>query len=137
MKVKDIAQRIDARLHPNAGPDCTDVRRAYGADTMSDLIEHASPDTLLVTALNNAQLIRVAELMDVPGICLASGAEPSRELLDKARAVGTAVLTSPLGRVETLRLISECLAASGADQPRSAPPGADSDAPPGAGARAQ
>ena len=32
-----------------------------------------APDTLLVTSLNNNQLIRVAELMDVPGICLVSG----------------------------------------------------------------
>jgi hypothetical protein len=129
MKVKDIAQRIDARLHPNAGSDFPDVRRVYGADTMSDLIEHASPDTLLVTSLNNAQLIRVAELMDVPGICLTSGVEPSADLLQRARTVGTAILSSPHDSDETRRRIEECLAAA----ERSG--GSAACAPPGAGVR--
>jgi hypothetical protein len=130
MKVKDIALRIDARLHPDAGPDLPEVRRVYCADTMSDLIEHASPDTLLVTSLNNSQLIRVAELMDVPGICLTSGARPSADLCAKARAVGTAILTSPHGGAETRRMVEECLAAA------EAPPGPSPQASPGAEVRA-
>jgi hypothetical protein len=122
MKIKDVAQRIDARLHSDNRSDISDVRRVYCADTMSDLIEHASPDTLLVTSLNNAQLIRVAELMDVPGICLTRGAEPTADLLKMARAAGTAILVSPCDAAETRRRVEECLAAV--------------EAPRGAGARA-
>jgi hypothetical protein len=130
MKVREIAQRIDARIHPEAGPDLTDVRRVYGADTMSDLIENASPDTLLVTSLNNTQLARVAELMDAPGICLASGARPSADLCARARAAGTAILTSAHGVAETRRMIEACLADA------AAPNGAAANAPNGAAVNA-
>jgi hypothetical protein len=111
MKVSDIAVRINAQLHPCAGARCKEIRHVHAADTMSDLIAHASPDTLLVTSLNNTQLARVAELMDVPGICLVSGNEPSRALVDSAAGAGTAILVSPLGREETRSLIEACLGA--------------------------
>jgi hypothetical protein len=108
MKVEDLALRIDARLHLSAGSTCLEVGQVYAADTMSDLIAHAAPDTLLVTSLNNQQLIRVAELMDVPGICLV-GADPGVDVLSRARATGTAILVSGTGLDETcLRLRTLC-----------------------------
>lgn len=105
MKVKEIAELIDARLHLGTSSGDSEVARVHASDTMSDLIEHASADTLLLTTLNNNQLIRVAELMDVPGICLVSGADPVPELLARARAAGTAILVSPTGLEETCRLL--------------------------------
>ncbi len=92
MRVEDLALRIDARLHLSAGSTGSEVGQAYAADTMSELIAHAAPDTLLVTSLNNTQLVRVAELMDVPGICLVGGANPGPDLLSLAEAAGTAIL---------------------------------------------
>lgn len=105
MRVEELALRIDARLHPRTCSTVLEVDQAYAADTMSELIAHAAPDTLLVTSLNNAQLIRVAELMDVPGICLVGGADPSPELLTLAGASGTAILVSKAGLDETCRLL--------------------------------
>ncbi len=67
MKVKELAELIDAQLHLGTCSEDSEVSRVHASDTMSDLIEHAAADTLLLTTLNNNQLIRVAELMDVPG----------------------------------------------------------------------
>jgi hypothetical protein len=105
MKVKEIAELIDARLHLGTSSGDSEVSRVHASDTMSDLIEHSSADTLLLTTLNNNQLIRVAELMDVPGICLVSGAEPVPDLLARACAAGTAILVSPTGLEETCRIL--------------------------------
>lgn len=105
MKVKALAELIDARLHLGGCSGDSEVSQVHASDTMSDLIEHAAADTLLLTTLNNNQLIRVAELMDVPGICLVSGANPLPELLARARAAGTAILVSPAGLEETCRLL--------------------------------
>jgi hypothetical protein len=105
MKVEELALRIEARLHPSAGSTGVEVGQAYAADTMSELIAHAAPDTLLVTSLNNPQLIRVAELMDVPGICLVGGTDPGPDLLSRAGATGTAILVSRNGLEETCRLL--------------------------------
>jgi hypothetical protein len=110
MNVKEIAQRIDAQLYLGEGSGDTPLAHIYAADTMSDLIAHAAPDTLLVTSLCNNQLIRVAELMDVPAICLVSGSCPaSVELLARARAAGTAILVSRVGLEETCTLFESFL----------------------------
>jgi hypothetical protein len=109
MKVKELSRLIDARLHLGTGSADSEIARAHASDTMSDLIEHSSADTLLLTTLNNNQLIRVAELMDVPGICLVSGADPVPDLLARARAAGTAILVSPTGLEETCRILETCL----------------------------
>jgi hypothetical protein len=105
MKVKELAELIDARLHLGTCSGDSEISRVHASDTMSDLIEHAAADTLLLTTLNNNQLIRVAELMDVPGICLVSGADPLPELLARARAAHTAILVSPTCLEDTCRLL--------------------------------
>jgi hypothetical protein len=105
MRVEELALLIEARVHLGAGSTGSEVGQVYAADTMSELIAHAAPDTLLVTSLNNSQLIRVAELMDVPGICLVAGADPGPDLVSRADATGTAILVSMKGLEETCRLL--------------------------------
>jgi hypothetical protein len=109
MTVQEIAKRIDAQLLPSPGGSCREAASFFLSNTMSELIAHAAPDTLLVTALNNSQLVRVAELMDVPGICLVNGADPTPELRTLAGASATALLVSPHDPARTAALLSECL----------------------------
>jgi hypothetical protein len=113
MNLRDLSRRINARFYPSAGPGCPEAREVHASDTMSSLIANASRDTLLVTSLNNNQLIRVAELMDAPGLCLVGGALPSPELVARARETGAVIMVSPFGLEETRRLLEECLAAEG------------------------
>ena len=110
MKLGELANRINARMIPPRGGDMPEVKAVHAADTISSLIANASPETLLVTSLNNSQLIRVAELMDAPGLCLVGGAEPSPELIARAGEAGAALLVSSLGLEETRRLLEACLA---------------------------
>jgi hypothetical protein len=81
---------------------------------MSDLIANAGRDTLIVTSLNNSQLIRVAELMDIPGICLAGGGVPSAELVERARASGTALLQAAQAPEEARELLASAMRGAGA-----------------------
>ena len=105
MRVEELAQKIGARLHLSESCHGVEVGKAYAADTMSELIAHAGPETLLVTSLNNAQLVRVAELMDVPGICLVGGTDPGPDLLSLAGTTGTAILVCRQDLDETCRLL--------------------------------
>jgi hypothetical protein len=109
MKMRDLAHGIEARLHPGSGNGDSEIARIYAGDTMSDLIAHAAADTLIVTSLNNAQLARIAELMDLPGICLVNGASPGSELLEAAQAVGTAIIVSAAGLEATHRSLQKVL----------------------------
>ncbi len=114
MNIQDLAKRINAQVYCRADADGQDLQTIYAGDTMSELIAHAAPATLLVTSLNNNQLVRVAELMDVPGICITNGAVPTADLIARAEAAGTTILVSPFGYAKTLRLLEDTLAGRGA-----------------------
>ena len=125
MNLRELSRRINAQLLPSDRDHNPEVRGVHAADTMSSLIAHASCDTLLVTSLNNNQLIRVAELMDAPGLCLVGGAQPSPELAARAREAGAAIMVSPYGLEETLHLLEDCLGAEGIAQDAGRNPGKD------------
>jgi redox-sensing transcriptional repressor len=109
MKLLDLAQRIGARiLTPGLGLGAV-VTRIYAGDRVSDLLNEASDKTLLVTNLANLQMVRVAELMEVPGICFVDGVEPDQEIIDLAGENGTLLMVSPVGVFETCGLIYQFL----------------------------
>jgi hypothetical protein len=95
VEIEEFAREIGARFLAGARGG-GEIHRLFVGERMSDLLEQAGPGTLLVTRLSNAHLVRLAELMDVPALCLAGGARPSPELLAAAQRVGTAVLVSSL-----------------------------------------
>lgn len=109
MKITELAARTGLTLAAPAGDAGGEVCRVYAADTISDLIAHASAGTLLVTHLDNPQLARVAELMDAPAICLVDGAQPNSRLREAAHRAGAAVMTSDLGLADTVRALEEQL----------------------------
>ena len=76
MKLEELAQ-TDRRPGTHArSRGRSEVTRIYAGDRVSDLLNEASSKTLLVTNLANLQMVRVAELMEVPGICFVDGVEP-------------------------------------------------------------
>lgn len=101
MTIAELAVQINAQLYPGAREPSPEVTGIHTACTMSSLIANASRDTLLVTSLNNSQLIRVAELMDAPGLCLAGAVQPVPELLALARRSGITIMVSPHSLEET------------------------------------
>ncbi len=109
IKVTELAARAGMQLISPSEDGGVEVSRVYAADTMSELIAHASSGTLLVTHLDNAQIARVAELMDVPAICLVDGVQAGRELLEAARAAGAAVMVSRSGLAQTVRTLEDLL----------------------------
>jgi redox-sensing transcriptional repressor len=121
MKLDDLARRIGAKVL-TPGPADAKITRIYAGDRVSDLLNEASSTTLLVTNLANLQMLRVAELMEVPGVCFVDGVEPDREVVDLAFRNHTMLMVSPVGVFETCGLIYQLLAgmAAGAAAPGSA-----------------
>lgn len=105
MKLEDLAEDIGARVITPGRPGGTEVSRIYAGDRVSDLLNEANERTLLVSNLASVQMLRVAELMDVPGICFVNGVEPEPEVVELAKTNGTLLLVSPAGVFETCGLI--------------------------------
>jgi hypothetical protein len=110
MKLSELADKLGAQIVANVEKaDETQVERFHVSDRISDLLNFASDETLLVTGLVNAHLVRVAELMDAPGICLLDGLAPDAPLLQAASQRGIVLMISESGREETAGLLRACL----------------------------
>ncbi len=109
MKLEELAAGIGADVVTPGRPGGTTVARVYAGDRVSDLLNEASDKTLLVSNLASVQMIRVAELMDVPGICFVNGVRPDAGMIELARENHTLLMVSPQGVFETCGLIYQAL----------------------------
>ena len=109
MKLNELAERIGAKIITPGKHLTAQIDLVYAGDRMSDLVNHGSDGTLLVSNLASTQLLRVAELMDVPGVCLLNGISPEPELVDAASRQGILLMVSPAGMFETCGLLYQCM----------------------------
>ena len=92
MKIKDIARLLDAQvLTPEISVE-TEVHTACGSDMMSDVLAYVKDQAVLITGLNNPQVIRTANMMDMVCVVFVRGKVPNEMTLDLARQSGICVL---------------------------------------------
>jgi hypothetical protein len=101
MELEELSEAIGAQMLRPRGKGICEITQVYASDKMSALLEHAGPGTLLVTSLANAQLARMAELMDCTALCLAEGAAVDADLREAAARSETALLVCPFDMFET------------------------------------
>lgn len=109
MTLDEVAKGLGARVLTADGGGPRSIERVYAGDRMSDLVNHASAATLIVTNLANAQLVRAASLMDASAVCLVGGVVPEPELVAAAANSGTVLMVSPFDLFETCGRLYACL----------------------------
>ena len=65
MKVTEIAKLLDAEFLCGADRPDTEILCACGADMMSDVLAFVKDQSVLITGLNNPQVVRTADMMDM------------------------------------------------------------------------
>jgi len=70
------------------------IETVCGSDMMSDVLAFIKKDALLLTGLNNLQVIRTAEMLDIVCLVFVRGKIPQKEMLRKAEELGITVLTT-------------------------------------------
>ena len=94
MKVIDIVKYVSGKIY-NCPDENYDVQYAFTSDLMSDVLlnltEYAD-NCLLISGLNNAQLIRTAEVLDLSVILLVRGKKPDEKLLNLAKEQGICLI---------------------------------------------
>jgi len=101
MNLEDLARKISAKIYTRGKPISIEINRIYAGDRISDLLSQATVKTLLVTNLTGGQVMRVAQLMDIPGICLLDDLIPEPEMINIAIEHQTLLMVSPVGMFET------------------------------------
>lgn len=96
MKVVEIMELLNADLHSCDEQLNKDIKGAYASDLMSDVLasEYLDDSAVLVSGLNNLQLIRTAEMLDLTVIVLVRGKNPKPEMIEMACENGITLLTT-------------------------------------------
>ena len=94
MKIKDIIDLLDAE---NLTPELDieqELHSACGSDMMSDVLAYVKDQAVLLTGLNNPQVIRTADMMDMLCVVYVRGKRPDALSLKIANEKGICVLTT-------------------------------------------
>ena len=81
MKISEVVTILDAKVilgHENLDRE---VLCACGADLMSDVMAFVKEEVVLLTGLNNIQVIRTADIMDIKVIVFVRGKRPNGEMI--------------------------------------------------------
>ena len=93
MKISEIARLVDAKVFCDSGED-TEIRCAFACDMMSDVLAYVKNQAVLVTGLVNPQVIRTAEMMDIPCVVIVRGKEPTPLMIEIAADRGITVMNT-------------------------------------------
>ncbi|SMG39901.1 DRTGG domain-containing protein [Dethiosulfovibrio salsuginis] len=93
MRLDQLAGFIDAEVvHGQEMLESIEIDHVYGADLMSDVLAFAQPGSLLLTGLTNIQIVRTAQMMDLPAVVFVRGKYPQKEAVDLAISLDMPVM---------------------------------------------
>ena len=101
MKLRDVRDILDAEVIVGEDNLDLEVKTAFGADLMSDVLAFAKAGSLLLTGLTNTQVIRTANVLDIAAIILVRGKKPSSETIALAKELKIPILTTKYILFET------------------------------------
>jgi hypothetical protein len=94
--VKEIADILEASIIANPDKSDIDIKSACSTDMMSAVLYYHTPNSLLITSLNQPQVIRTAEIAGIKTIVFVLNKKPDQHLVDHAANKHISLLTTPL-----------------------------------------
>ena len=94
MTVRDAMNVLGARVLVGEEFLDQEVKSACGSDMMSDVLAYVKDQSVLLTGLLNAQVVRTAEMMDMLCIVFVRGKRPEAEVIELAREKGIVLLST-------------------------------------------
>ena len=105
MKLREVKEILDADVIVGTEKLDMEVKTAFGADLMSDVLAFAKPGSLLLTGLTNAQVIKTAATRHIAAIILVRGKEPSTEAINLAKELQIPILATKYILFETAGIL--------------------------------
>jgi predicted transcriptional regulator len=92
--LREIKEILDAEVIVGSEQLDKEIRTAFGADLMSDVLAFAKAGSLLLTGLTNPQVIRTSDVLDIAAIVMVRGKRPTPETITLAEELGIPVLST-------------------------------------------
>ena len=86
MKIREIAELVNARVLSGEEVLDEEVHEVFCCDMMSDVLAFATNQSVLITGLLNPQVVRTAMMLDMHCIVFISGKAPTPEIVSLAEA---------------------------------------------------
>ena len=94
MKLRDVKEILDAEVVVGHDQLDMEVKTAFGADLMSDVLAFAKSGSLLLTGLTNPQIVRTSDVLDIAAIIVVRGKRPLPETVQLAEELRIPILST-------------------------------------------
>lgn len=101
MKLAEIRDILDADVIIGTDKLDLEIRTAFGADLMSDVLAFARSGCLLITGLSNPQSVRTAYALDIAAIVICRGKALSEKFIEIAKELNIPILLTRYIMFET------------------------------------
>ena len=96
MTVREIANILEANIIASPNESDIDIKSACSTDMMSAVLYYHTPDSLLITSLNQPQVIRTAEIAGIKTIVFVQNKQPDQHIVEHAENKHISLLITPL-----------------------------------------
>ena len=107
MYLREIRRILDAKVLCGEENLDWEAHAACASDFMGDVLAYVKDQAVLVTGLNNPQVVRTADMMDMICIVFVRGKKPDGAILQLAVDRGIAVLATKLPMFAACGLLYE------------------------------
>jgi predicted transcriptional regulator len=107
MNIQQLTQIVNGTQITGPGDLRREIKGAFAADLMSDVLASIQPDAVLITGLCNPQVVRTAHMADVAAIILVRGKQAPDATVALANEEGIPIISTPFGMYEACARINE------------------------------
>ncbi len=97
MKVSEIARLLEAEVHTGHENMDMEILTAFSGDMMSDVLAFPKEHMVLLTGLQNNQVVRTCELLDVRCVVFVRGKKPTDDIIEMAEENEITVMSTGCG----------------------------------------
>ena len=102
MLLSEVKEILRAKVVVGEEKPDRKFKAGVGTDLMSDLLRIPSTDVILLTGLNNVQVIRTSLIAGAEVVILVRGKNPIQEVIEQAYQHNITLLSTPLHPVYCL-----------------------------------
>ena len=101
MTLQEVKEILDAEVFVGHDQLGKEVKTAFGADLMSDVLAFAKTGSILLTGLTNPQIVRTSNILDIAAIIIVRGKHPLPETIKLAEELKIPLLATKYILFET------------------------------------
>lgn len=105
MKLSDVASLVQAEVLCGGDKLNMEVRQGFASDLMSDVLTLSTNDVMLITGLANLQVVRTAEMSDIPVVLFVRDKQIGDEITTLGRDLGLVLLRTEYSMYKTAGLL--------------------------------